>query len=105
MFWIAYQMLTGNRAKYYSIIFGISFACMLMTQQMSIFTGLMRNTSSQIRDIAGADIWVMDPSVQFIDDLTPLSDDDLYRVRGVPAGRCACNLSNPPPRPQSHTAT
>jgi putative ABC transport system permease protein len=83
MLWIAYQMLTGNRAKYYSIIFGISFACMLMTQQMSIFTGLMRNTSSSIRDIAGADVWVMDPSVQFIDDITPLSDNDLYRVRGV----------------------
>ncbi len=83
MYWIAFKMLTGNRAKFYSIIFGIAFACMLMTQQMSIFVGLMRNTSSQIRDIAGADIWVMDPSVQFIDDITPLSDDDLYRVRSV----------------------
>jgi putative ABC transport system permease protein len=92
MFWIAYQMLTGNRTKYYSIIFGISFACMLMTQQMSIFTGLMRNTSSQIRDIAGADIWVMDPSVQFIDDITPLSDNDLYRVRSVPGVRWAVKL-------------
>src|SRR5436305_1703089 len=84
MYWIAYQMLTGNRAKFYSIIFGIAFACMLMTQQLSIFVGLMRNTSSQIRDIQGADIWVMDPSVQFIDDITPLSDTDLYRVRSVP---------------------
>ena len=51
--WIALKMLTGNRAKYYAIIFGISFACMLMTQQSSIFVGLMRNTSSQIRDIQG----------------------------------------------------
>jgi putative ABC transport system permease protein len=84
MYWMAYKMLTGNRAKYYAIIFGISFACMLMTQQSSIFTGLMRNTSSQIRDIQGADVWVMDPSVQFIDDITPLSDNDLYRVRSVP---------------------
>jgi putative ABC transport system permease protein len=76
-------MLTGNRAKYYAIIFGISFACMLMTQQASIFTGLMRNTTSQIRDIQGADVWVMDPSVQFIDDITPLSENALYQVRGV----------------------
>jgi putative ABC transport system permease protein len=102
MLWIAYQMLTGNRAKFYSIIFGISFACMLMTQQMSIFTGLMRNTSSQIRDIAGADIWVMDPSVQFIDDLTPLSDDDLYRVRGVPGVRWAVKLYKGMARAQFH---
>jgi putative ABC transport system permease protein len=84
MNWIAWKMLTGNRAKYYAIIFGISFAVMLMAQQSAIFTGLMRNTTSQIRDIAGADIWVMDPSVQFIDDITPLSDNAVYRVRGVP---------------------
>jgi putative ABC transport system permease protein len=82
--WIAWKMLTGNRAKYYAIIFGISFAVMLMSEQSAIFTGLMRNTTSQIRDIAGADIWVMDPSVQFIDDITPLSNNAVYQVRGVP---------------------
>ncbi len=84
MNWIAWKMLTGNRAKYYAIIFGISFAVMLMSEQSAIFTGLMRNTSSTIRDISGADIWVMDPSVQFIDDITPLSDNAVYQVRGVP---------------------
>src|SRR3954447_10840964 len=83
MTWIALKMLTGNRAKYYAIIFGIAFASMLMTQQASIFVGLMRNTSSSIRDIQGADVWVMDPSVQFIDDIKPLTENDLYRVRGV----------------------
>lgn len=83
MSWIALRMLIGNRGKYFAIVFGIAFACMLMAQQASIFVGLMRNTTSQIRDISGADIWVMDPSVEFIDDITPLSDDDLYRVRGV----------------------
>jgi putative ABC transport system permease protein len=92
MIWIALKMLTGNRAKYFAIIFGISFACMLMTQQSSIFVGLMRNTSSQIRDIQGADIWVMDPSVQFIEDITPLPEDDLYRVRGVPGVKWAVRL-------------
>src|SRR5262249_32179543 len=83
MNWIALKMLTGNRAKYYAIIFGVSFAVMLMSQQLAIFTGLMRNTASQIRDLQGADIWVMDPSVQFVDDLKPLADGDLYPVRGV----------------------
>jgi putative ABC transport system permease protein len=29
------------------------------------------------------DIWVMDPNVQFIDDIKPLQDTALYRVRGV----------------------
>src|ERR1700761_4893168 len=83
MSWVALRMLIGNRGKYFAIVFGIAFACMLMAQQASIFVGLMRNTTSQIRDISGADIWVMDPSVEFVDDITPLSDDDLYRVRGV----------------------
>src|SRR6516162_3206051 len=92
MTWIALKMLLGNRPKYYAIIFGISFASMLMTQQLSLFVGLMRNTASQIRDIQGADIWVMDPSVQFVDDIKPLADSDLYRVRGVPGVNWAVRL-------------
>jgi putative ABC transport system permease protein len=92
MLWIALKMLTGNRGKYYSIIFGIAFASLLMTQQASIFVGIMRNTTSQIRDIRGADIWVMDPSVQFIDDIKPLTENDLYRVRGVPGVSWAVRL-------------
>jgi putative ABC transport system permease protein len=92
--WIALKMLTGNRAKYFAIIFGISFAVMLMTQQAAIFTGLMRNTSSQIRDIQGADIWVMDPSVEFVDDITPLSNNAVLQVRGVPGVAWAIKLYN-----------
>jgi putative ABC transport system permease protein len=52
----------------------------------------MRNTASQIRDIQGADVWVMDPSVQFIEDITPLTENDLYRVRSVPGVRWAVRL-------------
>jgi putative ABC transport system permease protein len=84
MTWVALKMLIGNRGRYFAIVFGIAFACMLMGQQASIFIGLMRNTTSQIRDTQGADLWIMDPSVEFIDDITPLADNALYRVRGVP---------------------
>jgi putative ABC transport system permease protein len=92
MAWVALKMLVGNRSKYYAILFGIAFACMLMAQQLSMFVGLMRNTASQIRDIQGADVWVMDPSVQFVDDLKPLSDNDVYRVRSVPGVAWAVRL-------------
>src|SRR5262245_1734629 len=92
MSWVALKMLVGDRSKYFGIIFGVSFAALLMTQQASIFTGLMRNTVSQVRDIEGADIWVMDPNVRFVDDVKPLSDDDLYRVRGVPGVSWAVRL-------------
>jgi putative ABC transport system permease protein len=83
MSWIAWKMLTGDRSKYFGIVFGIAFAALLMAQQASIFVGLMRNTTSQIRDVQGFDIWVMDRNVQFIDDLKPMSDNELQRVRGV----------------------
>ena len=92
MNWIALKMLTGNRGKYLGIILGIAFAALLIAQQASIFCGLMLLTSGQIRDIQGADIWVMDPNVQFIDDIKPMSDNDLYRVRGVPGVSWAVRL-------------
>jgi putative ABC transport system permease protein len=76
-------MLTGDRAKYLGIVFGVSFAALLMAQQSAIFCGLMRNTTSQIRDVQGGDVWVMDPSVQFIDDVKPMTEGKLQVVRGV----------------------
>ena len=92
MNWVALKMLTGDRAKYIGIVFGVAFATLLMAQQSAIFCGLMRFTVSQILDVEGADIWVMDPGVQFIDDLKPLKEDDLYRVRGVPGVQWAVRL-------------
>lgn len=92
MSWIALKMLMGDRAKYAGIVFGVTFAALLMTQQASIFWGLMSSTTSQIKDIDGADIWVMGPNIRFVDDIKPLSDDDLYRVRGVPGVGWAVRL-------------
>ncbi|MEZ6110965.1 MAG: ABC transporter permease [Pirellulaceae bacterium] len=85
-------MLIGNRGKYLGIVFGVTFATLLIGQQASIFCGLMSLTTSQIRDIQGASIWVMDANVQFIDDVKPLSDTALYRVRGVEGVRWAVPL-------------
>ncbi|MFM9059500.1 MAG: ABC transporter permease [Planctomycetaceae bacterium] len=84
MLWIAWKMLVGNRAKYLGIVFGVVFAALLIAQQASIFCGLMSLTVSQIRDVEGPDIWVMDRNVQFVDDIKPLADTELFRVKGVP---------------------
>ncbi len=84
MLWIAWKMLIGNRAKYLGIVFGVAFAALLIAQQSSIFCGLMALTVSQILDVEGADIWVMDPKVKFVDDVKPMADTNLFRVRGVP---------------------
>ena len=83
MNFVAIKMLIGDRAKYIAIIMGIVFASMLITQQEAIFCGIMSRTVSAITDLGQPDIWVMDPKVQFIDDVKPLQDTQLQRVRGV----------------------
>ncbi len=84
MSWIALKMLTGDRAKYLGIVAGVTFAALLIAQQASIACGLLLRTTSTILDIADVDLWVMDPNVEFIDELKPLPESDLYRVQGVP---------------------
>jgi putative ABC transport system permease protein len=83
MNFVALKMLVGDRAKYLGILMGLTFASLLITQQLSIFVGLMGRTFGFLSDTAQADIWVMDPKVQFIDDVKPLQDTVLYRVRSV----------------------
>lgn len=92
MSWIALKMLTGDKAKFFGIVLGLTFAALLITQQGSIFCGLMLRTCGQIQDIGGADLWVMDPNVRFIDDLKPMIETNLYRVRGVDGVKWAVPL-------------
>jgi len=92
MIWIAWKMLIGNRAKYLGIVFGVAFAALLIAQQSSIFCGLMALTVSQILDVEGAGVWVMDPKVKYVDDVKPMADTHLYRVRGVPGVDWAVRL-------------
>jgi putative ABC transport system permease protein len=80
---VALKMLVGDRAKYLGIIMGLTFASLLITQQAAIFVGLMCRTFGAITDLSLPDIWVMDRKVQFIDDIKPLQDTQLLRVRGI----------------------
>jgi len=89
---IALKMLMGDRGKYLGIIMGLTFASLIMTQQPAIFVGLMMRTFSFISDLGLPDIWVMDPKVQFVDDIKPLQDTKLYRVRGVSGVKWAMPL-------------
>ena len=83
MGWVALKMLAGDRAKFSGILLGLTFAALLIMQQGSIFCGLMLRTAAQITDISGADLWIMDVNVRYIDDVKPMIEDNLYRVRGV----------------------
>ncbi|MFN3388930.1 MAG: ABC transporter permease [Allosphingosinicella sp.] len=84
MGWIALRMLTGDRVKYFGLIFGIAFSTLLIAQQSTLFVNLMLRASAAIWDVTDADIWVMDEKAQSIEGTRPLPETDLYRVRGVP---------------------
>lgn len=83
MYYIALQMLFGDRAKYFAMVIGISFAAQMMTQQPSIFVGLLSRTYSFVKDVSEPDIWVMDSGVQFVEESKPMRDIELLRVRGI----------------------
>lgn len=83
MLYVALRMLTGDRAKYVGLIFGVAFATLLMSQQVSIFIGLMTRTANQVLEVRDADVWVMDPRVNYVDEVEPLREVELNRVRGV----------------------
>ena len=83
MNYVALKMLMGDTSKYIGIIVGIVFAALIMTQQPAIFVGLMSRTFGFIADTGYPDLWVMDTKVQFIDDIKPMQDTQLLKVRGV----------------------
>jgi putative ABC transport system permease protein len=79
----ALKMLIGDKAKYIGIILGLSFSSFIVAQQAGIFVGLMSRTFGFITDTSQADIWVMDNKVQYIDDIKPLRETEVYRVRSI----------------------
>lgn len=83
MYRIALKMLVEDKAKFIGMILSISFSALIITQQAGIFIGLMRRTYALITDTPQADIWVMDNNVRFIDDVQPLRNLDLMRVRNI----------------------
>ena len=89
---VAIRMLIGDRAKYLGLIFAIALSSFLIAQQSSIFIGLMNRTRSQILDVTEADLWAMDRATQYVDEVYPLRDNAVYRVRGVDGVRWAVPL-------------
>ena len=79
----AIKMLIGDRIKYISIVIGLSFASFIISQQSAIMVGIMKRTYGFVTDTSQPNIWVTDPTVQYIEDIKPLKDTDLYRVRSV----------------------
>jgi hypothetical protein len=44
---------------------GLTFTSFLMTQQQALFPGILNNPYGFISDAGQADLWVMDPHIQY----------------------------------------
>lgn len=92
MNFIALKMLLGDRAKYVGIVIGLTLASFLVTWPSAIFTGVMSRTFSFVTDIALPDIWVVYPTVHYIEDVQPMRDTEVLRVRGTEGVQWAVGL-------------
>src|SRR5215510_13142857 len=92
MNFIALKMLTGERAKYFGLVFAIAFCTFLLQNQTSIFAGILKRTGHQILDVTDAEIWVMDRQTEYFEQTKAMKDTDLTRVRGVDGVQWAVKL-------------
>lgn len=82
MLQIAIQMLLSDKIKYFILICALSFSTLLMTQQTSVFLGVMGWIVSIMKN-SNVPIWVVDPYVEEVTTTKPMRDTDLYRVKSV----------------------
>ena len=83
MYKIALKMLIEDRSKFVGMILSLSLSSIIIIQQDAIFNGIMKRTYSMITDTPQPDIWVMDANTKYVDDITPLRDTDLSRIRSI----------------------
>lgn len=80
---LALKMLFGDRAKYAMLVCGLSFCALLMSQQTSVFCGLLLWTTATVRNIR-VPIWVADAKVEQVNEVVPMREIEVQRVRSVP---------------------
>jgi len=93
MLHIALKMLMGDRAKYTGLLVGIAFTAFLVTFAASYFAGFMTLGFSLISENTAADVWIMDPAVDSVEQTINMPDYVLDRVRNVDGVRYATPLT------------
>lgn len=81
--WVAISMLVGDRVKFFSLIFGVAFATLLMAQQISFCIGLISLSGNAVRDIPEADLWVMRRGTQSVNTPVAMPLSEVSRVKSV----------------------
>ncbi len=79
---LALKMLYGDVAKFVMLLGGLTFCSLLMMQQSGVFCGLMLWTTSTLRNIK-VPIWVCDAKVEQVNEVVPMRDIEVNRVRSV----------------------
>ncbi len=82
LFRIALKLLVNDKGKFLTIIIGVTFAVFLMNQMTSMFAGILESSVSSVANV-GAQMWVMDPSVETVANSIPLPDYVLDYVRSI----------------------
>lgn len=88
---LALKMLYGDRAKYAMLVGGLSFCALLMSQQVSVFCGLMRWTTATLRNVQ-VPIWVADAKVEQVNEVVAMRDIEVDRVKSLPGVEWAVPL-------------
>ena len=73
------------------LVGGLTFCSLLMSQQISVFCGLMRWTTATLRNIQ-VPVWVADAKVEQINEIVPMRDIEVDRVRSLPGVQWAVPL-------------
>ena len=82
LFVVAFHMIFRDRAKYLTLVGGLAFCTLLISQQFGVFCGVMLLTASTLRNI-GAEIWVMDRDAQQVNQVIPMRSVEVQRVRSM----------------------
>lgn len=93
MFRIALKMIVADRAKFAGLLFGIAFTSFLVTFAASYFCGFMTRGFSLISENGAADVWVMDPAVDSVEQTINIPTSALSRVRSVEGVQSAVPLT------------
>ena len=88
---LALKMLYGDRANYTMLVGGLTFCALLMSQQVSVFCGLMRWTTATLRNVQ-VPIWVADAKVEQVNEVVAMRDIEVDRVKSVPGVEWAVPL-------------
>jgi putative ABC transport system permease protein len=82
IFRIGFKLLVNDKAKFFTLLSGITFAVFLMMQMISMFAGVLNRACSTVTNIPAA-MWIMDPAVNTVASPIPMPGYVLDAARSM----------------------